>query len=90
MDKTSIMLKIFVHVTHDMASRKLLERAAISRVRQLFEEKPRAEKFISWHPERYGFDRATYCAVVVVNDGGETRVYPARYPDTAQRIFKAL
>jgi hypothetical protein len=60
----------------------------LSRVRQLFDIRSNQEKFISWHPEKYGFDRATYTAVVVVMRGGKTEVHPARSSEEAHRIYR--
>jgi hypothetical protein len=62
----------------------------LSRIRHLFNSASGQEKFISWHPDRYGFDGATYAAVVVVVRDRKTEVRPARTYDEARRIYHAL
>jgi len=62
----------------------------LSRVRQLIHRSGNGEKFISWHPEEFGFDSKTYVAVVVVSKDGKTELHPARRSDEAQRIYRVL
>jgi hypothetical protein len=67
------------------------EQRKFSRVRRLLNRSSnRQEKFISWHPDRYGFDRGTYAAVVVVTKEGKEEVHPARSYDEARHIYRAL
>jgi len=73
-----------------MPSSGVQRHETLSRIRHLFNPTSDQEKFISWHPDRYGFDRATYAAIVVIVRDGKTEVRPARTYDEARRIYRAL
>ena len=49
-------------------------------------ERGRSQKFISTHPEHYGYDPEKYSAAVVVERNGKTEVFPTTNYPAAERI----
>ncbi len=73
-----------------MPSSEMKKHETLSKMRARLKRASDGEKFISWHPDQFGFDKGTYAAVVVTTMDGQRKVYPARTSNEAKRIYSVL